>query len=494
MHRDQRNRHPNPRKALSSFRFFGRFEFEHVKITTSPNVVFLVTLAASFSEGNQLKVLYYFCSRVLLRLAVAVLIFVCGSLIVVSQTEDSFGDAAADPIKLFEQGQSAHARGELEKALDFYERAIQVRPEFPEAEFQRGNALAALGRLPSAHTAFERAIVLRKNWSLPYSALGTLLVKEGKDREAESYFRQALKFDARDNVALRMLAEIRLRSGDSNEALSLARQAAGDPEGSIAAWIVRAMAERATGDRAAANRSLQHVLQVEPENLAALLERAELRLDEADYERASSDLNQALKLRPGDKKILSRLHNQVKARRALEKLLEKNPQNAMLLARLGGSYRTDDPSRSLEYYRRATSIEPDNADYATGYAAALVQARRFTEGTIILRRVITSTPQSYAAHANLATALYELKRYSEALPEYEWLLQAKPDMAVAYYFIATAHDYLGEYPEALTAYETFLVRADPKINQLEIEKVKLRLPQLRRQIQLGQGTKQKNKR
>jgi len=187
-------------------------------------------------------------------------------------------------------------------------------------------------------------------------------------------------------------------------------------------------------------------------------------------------------------------HNQVKARRALEKLLEKNPQNAMLLARLGGSYRTDDPSRSLEYYRRATSIEPDNADYATGYAAALVQARRFTEGTIILRRVITSTPQSYAAHANLATALYELKRYSEALPEYEWLLQAKPDMAVAYYFIATAHDYLGEYPEALTAYETFLVRADPKINQLEIEKVKLRLPQLRRQIQLGQGTKQKNKR
>ena len=36
------------------------------------------------------------------------------------------------------------------------------------------------------------------------------------------------------------------------------------------------------------------------------------------------------------------------ARKALEKLLEKNPRSAMLLGRLGASYRTDDPARSLE--------------------------------------------------------------------------------------------------------------------------------------------------
>ncbi|HEX3184912.1 MAG TPA: hypothetical protein VHQ94_08940, partial [Pyrinomonadaceae bacterium] len=58
--------------------------------------------------------------------------------------------------------------------------------------------------------------------------------------------------------------------------------------------------------------------------------------------------------------------------------------------------------------------------------------------------------------------------------------------------IATSHDYLGEYPEALAAYEKFLAAADAKTNQLEIDKVKLRLPSLRRQIQLGEGAK-KNK-
>ena len=109
-----------------------------------------------------------------------------------AQTEEAFGDAATDPVRLFERGQSAHARGELEKAIGFYEQALKVRPEFPEAEFQRGNALASLGRLPEAEAAFRLAISYKKNWSLPFSALGALLMRQQRDKDAEQQFRQAL--------------------------------------------------------------------------------------------------------------------------------------------------------------------------------------------------------------------------------------------------------------------------------------------------------------
>jgi tetratricopeptide (TPR) repeat protein len=455
-----------------------------------------------------------------------------------AQTEDSFGDAAADPIRLFEQGQGAHARGELEKALEFYERAISIRPEFPEAEFQRGNALMSLGRFPAAEVAFARAVELRKDWALPYSARGVLLIKEGKDIEAEKSFRQALTLDPKDNLALRMLAEIRLRLKDAAEALRFAQQATSEQQAPNGAWIVRAMAERALGDRKSAHTSLEHVLQVEPESLAGLLERAELWLDETDYERAATDLNRALKLKPDDKQILTRLaftyeragkveearsfarragieevqtappgtiqvvgtkeeietansDDLTQSRKALEALLEKNPKNAMLFARLGAAYRTENPARALEYYRQAAQLQPTNVDYAVGYAAALVQARRFTDAALILRRVVNDSPQHYLAHANLATALYELKRYPEALLEYQWLLKARPEISITNYFIATAHDNLGEYREALQAYETFLAQADAKTNQLEIDKVNLRLPLLRRQIQSGEGNKRR---
>ena len=478
-------------------------------------------------------------SRLAAFAAALCLLFFGGS-VAQAQTDDPFGDGSADPVKLFERGQNAHAHGDLLKALEFYEEAIKVRPEFAEAEFQRGNALAGLGRLPEAESALRRAIELRKDWSMPYSALGALLVRLNRDADAEPILRLAVKLDGQDNLALRMLADIRLRGGDAKEALELTRRATVDADAPASSWFLRAMAERATGDKGAALASFDRVLQLDPANLSALMERAEIRISAGENERALADLKTAEKLIKGEKAFASRLaadyelagkpdeakrvaeaaglsqappvsndgtlkvvgtpeeieaansDDPVVALKALENLLEKNPNNAMLLARLGVAYRTVDANRSLDYYKRAAAKEPANPDYATGYSSALVQARRFAEAAAILRRVIQAAPNNYVAHANLATALYELKQFAAAVAEYEWLLKAKPDLQVAYYFIATAHDYLGEYNQALEAYESFLARADAKENQLELEKVKLRLPSLRRQIQLGQGIKRKS--
>lgn len=463
----------------------------------------------------------------------------CLALLSVGSTaysQDVFGDDATDPVRLFERGQRAHAHGDLEKALVFYEQALKVRPEFPEAEFQRGNVLATLRRLPEAEAAFRLAISYKKNWALPYSALGAVLMRQNRDKEAEQSFQQALAIDSTEGLALRLLSDIRLRSGDAKSALELAKRATAIPDAPPLAWVSLALAQKANGDKLAAKTTLDRVLADEPQNLAALMERADLFLDDKNFELAIADLKVAAKVRIDDKAVASRLAYALQqagkndeaaavvkaagmevqqptanggvvgtpeeieaansadpavARKALEKLLEKNPRSAMLLGRLGASYRTEDPARALDFYRRAAEIQPDAPEYALGYGAALVQARRFPEAAHILRQVVNASPDNYAAHANLAIALYESKRYLESISEYEWILTKRPDTVVTHYFIATAHDYLGEYPEALASYEKFLSLADAKTNQLEIDKVKLRLPSLQRQIKLGEGVKKK---
>jgi len=259
---------------------------------------------------------------------------------------------------------------------------------------------------------------------MPYSALGALLVRLNRDADAEPVLRQAVKLDTQDNLALRMLADIRLRRGDAKEALELTRRATTDTDAPASTWFLRAMAERATGDKVAALASFDRVLQLDPANLSALLERAEIRLRAGENERALADLKIAETLIKGDKAVTSRLAadyelagkpDQAKrvaeaaglsqatpvsndgtlkvvgtpeeieaansddpsvALKALENLLVKNPNNAMLLARLGVAYRTVDANRSLDYYKRAAEKEPANPDYATGYSSALVQARR----------------------------------------------------------------------------------------------------------------------
>ena len=463
-----------------------------------------------------------------------------------AQTVDAFGDSGADPVKLFERGQNAHARADrakepaektenYDRALGYYEEAIKVRGDFPEAEFQRANVLTSMGRLNDAETGFRRVLDQRKNWSLPYSALGVILVRLNREKEAEPLLREAIRLAPQDTQAIQALAGIRLKAGDAKEALQLATSAIAQGESTSGFWFLRALAERGAGENKAALVSLNHVLELQPQNFDALMERAEIRISE--HEPAIEDLKTAEHLANGEKKNLVRVaaayekagsqadaervatraglrgpadtktgkvigtaeeinlansDDPVKSREALEKLLKKNPNNAVLLARLGASYRTVDSTQSLNLYRRALELDPSNVDFATGYSSALVQARRFADAVVVLRKVVTSAPGNYAAHANLATALYELKQFPEALVQYEWLLQNKPDLTVAHYFIATAHDYLREYEQALASYEAFLAHADPNANQLEIEKVKLRLPSLRRQIQKGEGVKQKS--
>src|ERR1041384_1105497 len=93
-----------------------------------------------------------------------------------AQTTSDEGEEGTDEaVALFHQGQDAHAAGDLARALELYERAIKLRPEFPEAEYQRAAALVSLNRLPEAEKGFRRAMELQPHWSLPLLTLGKLL-------------------------------------------------------------------------------------------------------------------------------------------------------------------------------------------------------------------------------------------------------------------------------------------------------------------------------
>jgi tetratricopeptide (TPR) repeat protein len=442
-------------------------------------------------------------------------------------------DGEDDPVKLFERGQDAHARNDYKAAIEFYEAAIKLKPEFPEAEFQRAMALLFTNRKEEALQGFHRAVALRPDWAMAYSKFGTWLGSYGNEWAiAEPILRRALELDKTDENALVVLAQVRQHAGDLVEALSLIRSATSLPSATSSTWRRRSFMEIAIGDRLAALASVDKALALDPRDMGARYDRAKLRLDVGDREGAYEDLKiyegaggqhlstnfdlaqlydragkreDALRvldaLNEKDRKVPEVIAlraeiaggdgSSAEGRAALEQLLERDPKNAILLARLGTAYRRINPLKSQDYFYRALQVEPNNTTYAVGYAAALVQGRLFAEAIKILRAVLAKNPNDYVAHTNLALALYELKDFRAAIVEYEWIESERPQVAATYFFLATAHDNLQEYEQALSAYEKFLARADPAANKLEIEKINLRLPVLREQIKRGQGAKRK---
>lgn len=456
----------------------------------------------------------------------AVVLTVAFSAFVFAQDESG----EPDPLKIFNQGQDAHEKSDFQTAIKFYDEALKIIPEFPEAEYQRATALLSLNRADEAEKGFRRAIELRQDWTLPLATLGSLLVRKNNFAEAEKLLTKAIELDELSSPAYVALAELRLKTRASETTLKdlLVRlqnlSVKAKPTASV--WAARGAVERALGDKAASKASLGRALSIEPSNSFALSEQIEISLAEGDFTRAVSDAQTLVKSAPNStsgKLYLARSYaesgNSAEALKildamdasnaevavlkdsitakgttdigVLEKQLEKDAKNAVILGRLCGLTRASNPAKSLEYCRRAAEAEPTNVNHAVGYGAALVQAKQFETAAGLLRKILAIAPDNYTARANLATALFQLKRYNEAKYEYQWLAEKKPDLAVAYYFLAISHDSLGEYLDAMANYQQFLKLADAKQNQVEIEKVNLRLPALQKQIKEN-GKKGKN--
>ena len=443
-----------------------------------------------------------------------------------AQDVDGTGEEQDDPAKLLQQGRAAQARNELERALTLYNEALKLRPEYPEAELQKGLVLTSLNRLPEAERALRRAAQLRAEWVLPQTALGLLFLQQKRDKDAEPFLRRALALDPDDTPSLVALGQIYVRAGEKEAALAIYKRATGDESADADAWAARGSLERDAGDTKAAAASLRRALQLDPNNVLAREERAELRAADSDYARAIEDVQfllskqpqsphakvwqqriaefQAMAARPPGAGLsagggppnggvirvetleAANSDDPKIARAALIEIVTIDPKNAPAHARLCVLDRVTDTQSALEHCRSAVELEPKNSLYASAYAGALVQARRFNEAVPLLRKVIEVAPDNYPAHANLATALDELKDYAAALVEYRWLNRTKPDLAAVYFFIARDLDLLGEYEQALAAYETFLARADAVANKEEIERVQLRLPPLRKQVARGE--------
>src|SRR3982751_625328 len=118
--------------------------------------------------------------------------------------------SSQDAVELFNQGQDEHAKGNFAKAIELYDKAIKIVPEFAEAEYQKGNAFLAVGDPNKAETAFRRAIELRADWTLPMVALGTVLENRGDQAEAEKVLTKAIAIDDSSFPAYSALVRLKL--------------------------------------------------------------------------------------------------------------------------------------------------------------------------------------------------------------------------------------------------------------------------------------------
>ena len=102
--------------------------------------------------------------------------------------------AAAE--SLYSQGLGILSRDDYARAVNYFEKAVEIDPAYAEAWYQAGFCFGMLGRHADALKASKQAAKLRPEWSETYVNIGASSYALGQYKEAAEAYRQAAKIDA----------------------------------------------------------------------------------------------------------------------------------------------------------------------------------------------------------------------------------------------------------------------------------------------------------
>jgi len=110
-------------------------------------------------------------------------------------------------------------RGNRAEAIREYQRAIELKPRYPEAMNNLGLAYQRSGDSLMAERSFKDAISIDSRFSKAYSNLGTLYLRQGRNKEGLTWLQQAVRNDSNDAIACSNLGHAYRRANDVNGAL-----------------------------------------------------------------------------------------------------------------------------------------------------------------------------------------------------------------------------------------------------------------------------------
>ncbi|MGM0574889.1 MAG: tetratricopeptide repeat protein [Myxococcota bacterium] len=410
--------------------------------------------------------------------------------------EQYVAEMTHDPDDLYLMARVARSRGNEERAIQYYERAIEQAPGYEPALFDLGDLFLAREKIPEAQETFEK-----------------LLEKNPKHSGAKLALAQITLYEKGYDKAKALI----------DEALAMARQTDNPEEQFRAFWLKATLAE-AQGNAEDKRKALQRALEIRPDDERTALALAQLlgqqglhqealrRLKECQkagcnssqfytalvdaYEQngqpedARSQLNEALRKHPNDTGLLM-LHAEKEreaehyktAKNIYATILEKDPtyidsylELADLQLREGrqseavetlqeGAERVDNELPLLERLAetqmkvgatlkaketmgRILEMDPNNTDAKLRFAELLAGLGFYEESSGYYGDLDVAGALNGEQLLDYAEVLFELKRLDEAMKHVQAVLSADPLDLRATVLRGAVHSARGAYDKA----------------------------------------------
>ena len=331
----------------------------------------------------------------------------------------------AGAVDLASSGEQALARGEYFVAIEEFNGALAVNPNYSRAFAGLAEAYYWLSEYDQAAAFAERALRSAGAMSDLLTLAGRIAIGRGALERAAGYFSEALAREP-NNVDARLgQAELALARGQSSEAISaLERSLLVNPEHRKTLLSLVLIYEQ-TGRPEVAREYLELARRVHRDSSEVHVVAAQFFARAGQYEAAQDAAEMALLISPSGiaalgllAEIAIVLEEFQQARDIAEQLLARDRNNIEAwYARAVSQYELGDVSGALTSVRTALAID-DNAEFARIWAEWIAVRELELEDPI--------RAELAAARSELASELEREFRFSQALRAYRRAIQLSP--------------------------------------------------------------------
>ena len=334
----------------------------------------------------------------------------------------------------------AQAQDELPAALDYIERALDIKPDSGRGTYQYFRVLYALGRKDEALATYAELVELQPDNNQIRARYARMLLEHAPDQALEQY-QKLYDADSGDDNVLLTLALLQLERGAYRDAEVHFNALLSKPAQADLAHYGLGEIALANGDK---NRALEHYKDVHggPRYVSATAKAADLLASLAGWQEArrflterradaSAPQKEDLFLVETNVLINSGLHDDAEI--SLNRALEQFPDSVKLLyARAMQRAAQDEIAAAETDFLRILDLVPDNAATlnALGYTL-LTQTNRIGDAEVYIRKAHTLDTDEPAIIDSLGWLEYRLGNTEAALQHLQRAFDMTKDDEIA---------------------------------------------------------------
>lgn len=339
-------------------------------------------------------------------------------------------DAQKESVAQRRRGNDFLDQGDLQGAIDCYQKAVAADPNSGDAYTSLGYALKEAGNLEAARGALQKAFDLTRDSFDPAYLLGQICNDLRQYDKAAEYFEKAL--------ALQPAFE------------------------SLYGELCHALFQIKAIDRAL--EVIEYGIAYYPENASFYLFRGNLHSDTESWANATTSYTTALQLNPDLVQAHTNLASAYRAQGNFEAAahhaecaLKADPDSPDAHACVAANQiATDKLDDAMTSYERALGLDPEHALAHRGKAHILLKTGQLEAATHSLKRASIIEPNCAEIYRDLGMVYLELGNYQEAAQNSRKALQIKPVLASAQNNLGLAFRSMGKLREAEECYLTAL--------------------------------------